>query len=468
MDTLSPEAPISIAHAAFDAKRQFFDNGHTRSYAFRIQQLKALSKAIAQREADISKALYADLRKSEAEAYITEIAVTQEEIKHTLRHLRDWMEPESRPTPLPLHPSSSRVMYEPKGVVLIIAPWNYPFQLAIAPVVGAIAAGCCAVVKPSEEAPHTAAIIEKILSDTYSSDYISTVQGIGAEVVPALMRKHDFNHIFFTGSPTVGSIVAKQAAEKLTPTTLELGGKSPGIVDTTANLKVAARRLVFGKFTNAGQTCVAPDYLLVHEDIKDKLMAELTACISDFYGKNPQESGDYGRMVNPKRFKAVAAYLSEGRILYGGQTDAADLYIAPSIIDRVDMESAVMQEEIFGPVWPVITWREQSDLLRITRKLRYPLACYVFTESKSLEEFVMEKVEFGGGCVNNALVHLANPDLPFGGLMQSGSGAYHGKDSFMAFSHAKSILNSATWIDPRLKYPPYGKWKMGWLRKLMG
>ncbi|MFN2424687.1 MAG: aldehyde dehydrogenase [Cryomorphaceae bacterium] len=468
METLTSPPPTSIENAHFDAKRRFFDSGHTRTYSYRIAQLKALLKGIERHEDAISKAVFQDLHKSEAEAYITEIAVTKEEIKHTLNHLREWMQAEKRNTPLVLQPSSSRIIYEPKGVVLIIAPWNYPFQLAIAPLIGAIAAGNCAVVKPSEEAPATAVVIETLINDMFSNDYISVVQGLGHEVVPAMMKAHDFNHIFFTGSPAVGSIVAKQAADKLTPTTLELGGKSPGIVDASADLKTAARRLVFAKFTNAGQTCVAPDYLLLHSSIKDKFLAEAKKCIVDFYGKDPQKSKDYGRMVNSKRFNAVSALIGDGTVIYGGQTDAADKYIAPTLIEGADLDSPVMQEEIFGPVWPVHVWNERKDLLEITRRMRYPLACYVFTTDKATEKLVTEQVEFGGGCVNNALLHLANPDLPFGGVQESGSGNYHGWHSFAAFSHTKSILKSATWIDPRMKYPPFGKWKLGWLKRLMG
>ncbi len=467
METMTP-SQATAADAKFSAKRRFFDRGHTRAYGFRTAQLKALLKGIERHEDAVIKAAYEDLHKSEAEAYITEIAVTKEEIKHTLHHLKDWMQPERRDTPLVIQPSSSKIMYEPKGVVLIIAPWNYPFQLAFAPLVGAIAAGNCAVIKPSEEAPATAAVIETLVKDVFAEDYVSVVQGLGHEVVPAMMKAHDFNHIFFTGSPAVGSMVAKQAAEKLTPTTLELGGKSPGIVDASADLKVAVRRLVFAKFTNAGQTCVAPDYLLVHTSVKEKFLTEAIKCIEDFYGKEPQKSADYGRMINAKRFNTVSAFIGDGKLIYGGQTDAADKYIAPTLIEVESLDSPVMREEIFGPVWPVLTWNERSDLLEITRHMRYPLACYVFTGDKATEKLVTEQIEFGGGCVNNALIHLANPDLPFGGIQGSGSGNYHGRHSFTAFSHAKSILKSATWADPRIKYPPFGKWKLSWLRRLMG
>lgn len=470
METLTPTPAATFAspQTHFEAKRHFFDAGHTRSIGFRKQQLKALGKAIKAHEHHVVKALHTDLHKSEAEAFLTEIAVTLEEIDFTLKHLNEWMTPDKRSTPLVLQPSSSRVVYEPKGVVLIIAPWNYPFQLVMAPLIGAIAAGNCAVIKPSEESPATAAAIEDLISDTFADEYVSVVQGPGHEVVPAMMRNHDFNHIFFTGSPAVGSIIARQAAEKLTPTTLELGGKGPGIVDEGANLKVAARRLVFAKFTNAGQTCVAPDYLLLHEKIKAPFLEEAKAALTRFYGKDPKKSTDYGRMINEKRFKAVSAYLTDGEVIHGGQTDAADRYIAPTLLDGVDMDRAVMREEIFGPVWPILTWRDRKELLEITRKLRYPLACYIFTSDKRTEKFALEQIEFGGGCVNNALIHLANPDLPFGGVQQSGSGNYHGWYSFAAFSHAKSVMKSSTWPDPSIKYPPFGKWKMGWLKKLMG
>lgn len=452
------------ALAALNEKRVFFDEGGSRPFAFRKKALKDLYKSIQDFEPRIIEALAKDLRKSEAEAYASEIGLIFMEINHTLAHLRDWMKDNRQPTPLALQPSTSRIQYEPKGVVLIISPWNFPFQLCIAPLIGAIAAGNCALLKPSEDAPHTSQVINDLIAQTFPENYISVVQGPGIEVVPELMEKFTFNHIFFTGSPGVGSKVAAHAAKKLTPVTLELGGKSPGIVSASANLKVAARRLVSGKFTNAGQICVAPDYLLVEKSVKDAFIAEVRKALIEFFGADPQKSPDYTRIINQKRFDVISGYLRKGRILIGGITDKDALYIAPTVIDGVDMNDPIMQEEIFGPVWPIITWESKAELLTLSRQNRYPLACYFFGSNKKLENFVLENIEFGGGCVNNTLIHWANQELPIGGVMGSGSGHYHGWHSFACFSHAKSILRSATWIDPSVRYPPFSKRKIKLLR----
>jgi len=454
--------------SAFATKRNFFDAGHTRTSAFRQKQLKLLLAGIRKYESEILQALKSDLGKSEVEAYANEIGMIYTEINHAQKSLKTWMRKKKVATPLVLQPSSSHIIYEPLGVVLIISPWNYPFQLSMAPVIGAIAAGNCIVLKPSEEAAATAKIIEILISDTFSKEYISVVNGLGHEVVPALMERYDFNHIFFTGSPAVGSLIAQAAAKKLTPVTLELGGKSPAIVDASANIRVAAQRLTWSKFTNAGQSCVAPDYLLVHTSVKKELLREIETAITRFYGSEPKTSPDYGRMINEKRFDAVTAFLGDGRICLGGQSDKTDRYIAPTVMDEIRSDSPVMKEEIFGPVWPILTWESTDDILRITRENRYPLACYYFGTDKKLEKEILEKVEFGGGCVNNALVHLGNPDLPFGGVQGSGSGRYHGWYSFECFSHTKGILKTATWIDPFVKYPPYTSFKLKILKKFFG
>ncbi len=452
------------ALAALNEKRIFFDSGGCRSFAFRKKALKALFKSIKAHEPRIIEALAKDLHKSEAESYATEIGILYMEINHTLAHLRDWIKTIRQPTPLALQPSSSHIKYQPKGVVLIISPWNFPFLLCLAPLVGAIAAGNCALLKPSEDAPYTSSVIHELISQTFPEEYISVVLGAGQEIVPDLLEQFTFNHIFFTGSPGVGSIIAAQAAKKLTPVTLELGGKSPGIVSATANLKVAARRLVSGKFTNAGQICVAPDYLLVEKSVKDAFVVEVRKALTSFFGEDPRKSPDYARIINQKRFDIIAGYLHKGRILVGGITDKGSLYIAPTLIDEVDMNDPVMQEEIFGPVWPIITWESRAELLEISRRNRYPLACYFFGSDKKLENFVMENIEFGGGCVNNTLLYWANQALPIGGVMSSGSGQYHGWYGFTCFSHAKSILRSGTWIDPSVRYPPFSKTKIKLLR----
>lgn len=454
-------------NAHFAEKQQFFDHGHSRSYGFRLAQLKILKKAVDTYEDQICEATKTDLNKSSTETFMTEIGVVKSEIEHAMSNLREWMRPEQRPTPLSLHPSSSRIVYEPKGVVLIIGSFNFPFQLNIMPLIGAIAAGNCAVVKPSELAPATAKVIERMLSDFFAVSYISTVQGEGHKVVPELLESHDFHHVFFTGSPAVGSSIAVQASRKLIPFTLELGGKSPGIVDASAKLKVAAKRLVLAKFLNAGQTCVAPDYLLVHESVKEAFVKEVMSTLKKFYGKDPASSKDYGRIINVRHFERIKAYLDEGRIIHGGQYDADTRYIAPTLMEDVPRDASMMREEIFGPIWPIFTWKEREEILEYTRLNRYPLACYIFTSSKAMEKYIVDSVEFGGGCINNALLHVGNHDLPFGGVQSSGQGNYHGWHSFAAFSHAKGVMKTATWFDIWLKYPPFSKFKLSWLKRLM-
>lgn len=454
--------------AVFQSKRDFFDRGETLPYKFRMARLKDLEGAVRKWEGRIAEALHADLGKSEGEAYLTEIGVVYEELAKARGDLKSWMKPRKRATPLAIEPSRSAVYPTPKGVALIIAPWNYPFNLLLAPLIGAMAAGNAVVLKPSEDAPATAQLVEEMLKETFDASYIEVVQGLGHEVVPALIEGHEFNHIFFTGSPAVGRKIAIMAATHLTSTTLELGGKSPAIVDETANLKVAARRVTWGKFTNAGQTCVSPDYLLVAEAIKAPLVEEMRKAVKDFYGDDPKSGNQYARMINRKRFDAVVGYLAEARIIFGGDTDAENLYIAPTLVDEVEAGSALMEEEIFGPVLPILTFRTDDDLLRIIRKNRYPLSLYYFGKDKKRRDFIIERVEFGGGCINNTLVHLGNPELPFGGIQQSGSGHYHGRYGFEAFSHLKSVVDSGTWIDPSIKYPPYTKGKMKWIKKLLG
>ncbi len=455
MDVIQESITTTAVQDIFNAQRAFFQSGSTRSYAFRKKQLQRLRKSLKAHEAAIEEALYNDFRKPAFETFASEVGVLYQEISHTLSNLKEWMRPESVGTDLATFPASGKVHYEPKGVALIIAPWNYPVNLAFAPLIGAIAAGCCAIVKPSEETPHTAAVIEKIVKETFPENYIQVVQGEGALVVPRLMETVRFDHVFFTGSTTVGRIIAKQAAEKLIPTTLELGGKSPAVVMQDADLKATARRICFGKFLNAGQTCVAPDYLLVETAVKEKLIQELQRCITDFYGSNPQDSPDFARIVNDKHFQRLTGYLDQGDIIQGGQIDAHERYIAPTLLDNISMEDAIMQEEIFGPILPILTFEKLDDAIHSIRKNPNPLSLYVFTKSKATRTRLTQQLAFGGGCVNQTIVHLSVPDLPFGGIAQSGLGNYHGRASFMAFSHQKSMLNAKTWLDPKVKYPPY-------------
>ncbi|MCZ4407667.1 aldehyde dehydrogenase family protein [Cryomorphaceae bacterium 1068] len=457
-----------ITPDVFDLKRAFFDTGSTLEFSFRSTQLERLEQAIKRNEKEILKALHADLRKSEMEAYMTEISVVIDEIKYLRKNLEEWMNPVKRDTPLAMQPSTTAMRYEPKGVVLIIAPWNYPFQLVMDPLAGAIAAGCCAVVKPSEDASAIARIVEDIISEVFEPSFVSTVQGLGHEVVPELMSSFQFNHVFFTGSPQVGSAIAKMAAEKLTSTTLELGGKSPAIVDGTGSMKTTVKRLLWGKFMNAGQTCVSPDYVLIKEGFRDEFLEEAKKAIEEFYGTDPKKSESFSRIVNLKRFDAIKKLMNSGDIMIGGQSDRDDLYIAPTLLANVSMDDDVMKEEIFGPVLPILTWQTEKEILEIVRRNRYPLACYYFGKNKALRDFVLSRIEFGGGCINNTLLQFGNPDLPVGGLQQSGSGHYHGFYSFECFSNAKTIVDSATWIDPSIKYPPYTKSKFTWIKRILG
>jgi aldehyde dehydrogenase (NAD+) len=446
--------------------RTFYERGLTRSYAFRVQQLKLLKAAIEHHDAAIQEALYKDLKKSPEEVYASETSIVITQINLALKKLKAWMKPQRAKTDLVNFPSRSLLYKDPRGLVCIISPWNYPFQLLMAPLVGAIAAGNAAVVKPSELAPQTAAIIETILTATFPKEYIQVVQGEGASVVPALLDSVKFDYIFYTGSISVGQRIYIQAAKQLTPVTLELGGKSPAIVEADADLKTSARRIALGKFLNAGQTCVAPDYVLVHESVKEPFLEKLNQTLRDFYGSDPGQSYSYGKIVNEKRFDTLTAYLNQGRIRIGGQTDREALYIAPTVMEDVSLDSSLMTEEIFGPILPVFTYRHQQEALDIIARNPYPLAFYVFTSDTNHATTWIDKVSFGGGCVNNAAWHFANPHLPFGGVGASGLGAYHGKYSFDTFSHVKPVMHTPTWFDPNLKYPPF-QGKLTWIRRLM-
>jgi aldehyde dehydrogenase (NAD+) len=437
------------------AIRNFFTGGTTKTYPFRIEQLKKLKQTILKYEQEISAALYTDLKKSPEESYSTEIGLVLAEISLTIKKLRNWMEPQSVPTDLANLPSGSKIYRDALGVVLLIAPWNYPLQLLLIPTVGAIAGGNCAVLKPSELAPATAAITEKIISEIFADDYIKVIQGDGATVVPVLINSFRFDHIFYTGSIPVGKSIYKMAAEQLVPVTLELGGKSPAIVEADANLTVAAKRIVLGKFINAGQTCIAPDYLLVHQSVKDELLRKMIATIEKFYTKDASASYDYGKVINEKRFDKLVRYLAQGKIITGGQHDKSKLFIAPTILDGVSMNDPVMTEEIFGPILPVLSFTSMQEAEAIIKQNASPLAFYLFTSNKKTEREWINKVPFGGGCVNNADWHFTNHHLPFGGVGNSGMGAYHGKYTFDTFTRLKPVLKTPTWFDPSIKYPSF-------------
>jgi aldehyde dehydrogenase (NAD+) len=452
---------ISPVNYKLSALRQYFDSGVTRSYQFRKEQLQKLKQAILKHEEELYDALFTDLKKSPEETWVTETGFLLSEINNTISNLRRWMQPERTATNLLNLPSSSYVMREALGAVLIIGPWNYPLQLLFTPLAGAMAAGNCVVLKPSEFAPATAAIMKKIIEENFPPEYILYVEGNGAEVVPEMMESFVFDHVFYTGSTAVGKIIYKMAAEHLTPVTLELGGKSPCIVENDANIKVAARRIAMTKFSNAGQMCVAPDYVLVHESKKEELIEALKSAINTFFGDKPEESYNYGKIINAKQFERILTYLSQGTVVQGGRNDKEKLFIEPTIIMDVSVDAAVMRDEIFGPVLPVIPFATVDEVKAIISRNPNPLAFYVFTSSKKREKEWLEGIAFGGGCVNNASWHLTNHNLPFGGRGFSGTGNYHGKYSFDTFSHKKAIMKTPTWFDPNVKYPPFkGKLKL--------
>ncbi len=453
--------------AAFELKRSFFDKGSTRSYEFRLDALRRLKDMVKRNERKILDALEKDLGKPEFEGYTSEIGILYEEINEAIKHLKDWMKPVQVSTPIVLHPSKSTIYQDPLGVVLIIGPWNYPFQLLMAPLIGAIAAGNCIILKPSDQTPSVSNVINELISSTFSNHFISVVQGPGALVGPQLIEKYRFDHIFFTGSPNVGRKIAEMAGRQLTPVTLELGGKSPLIVDQTANLDVAAKRIVWSKFFNAGQTCVCPDYLLVHESVKTELVTRIKREIISAFGNDPKASKSYGRIVNNRRVSILKDLMKNGRILHGGEVDDSMRYVAPTLIDNISLEDPIMQEEIFGPLLPILTYSALDEALGIIRRNRYPLALYLYTEDKTTEEFFINNVEFGGGCINNGMVHLANSGLPFGGVGTSGMGQYHGRHSFSTFSHLKSMISTSTKLDPSIRYAPYSEKKLSLARKFM-
>ncbi len=447
--------------------RLFHESGATQSYTFRKQQLQALKQVTEKYEQEIYHALYADLKKSPEECWVSENGMLLSEINYAIQHLQAWMKPTKVKTNLLNFPSKSYIYPEPLGVVLIISPWNYPFQLLLKPAVGAIAAGNCMVLKSSEYAPATSAVMKKMIAETFDPKYIRFVEGDGAVVVPEMMNHFVFDHVLFTGSTTVGKAVYQLAAKNLVPVTLELGGKSPCIVEADANLQVAAKRIVVTKFSNVGQICIAPDYLLVHESVKDELVQQLKNTIQRFYTEDPLSVSHYGKIINEKQFDRIVQYLSDGNILQGGKTDRSQLFIEPTLMDQVRMDSRIMQEEIFGPLLPILTFKTREEAMKIIAANKNPLALYVFTSSASVEKQWLERVPFGGGCVNNTVWHLTNHHLPFGGRGFSGIGGYQGKHTFDTFSHQKSILKTPTWFDPAMKYPPF-KGKLGLFKKLIG
>jgi len=438
--------------AIVQRQRAFFQSGATRSLEFRRVQLRKLHDALLARESALLAALHADLRKSPQEAYATEIGLVLAEIRHALRHLPGWMKPQRRGAPLLAWPARGFIFPEPYGVALVIGPWNYPLQLLLAPLVGALAAGNCGVLKPSEFAPHTAAAIAQLIAAVFPVEYLTVAQG-EREVAEGLLREK-FDTIFFTGSTNVGRAVMAAAARHLTPVTLELGGKCPCLVCADAPLDISARRIAWGKFMNAGQTCVAPDYVLVDRRIRDGLLAALRRAVRAFYGDDPSKSLDYGRIINRKHFDRLTAYLGDGQIVCGGQHEAGDLYLAPTILTGAPPDAPVMREEIFGPILPVLEYDSLEDGLALLRDRPTPLALYLFTPDRATQERVLAQTRSGGVCLNDTVTHMIGHDLPFGGLGDSGLGAYHGRASFDCFTHRRSVLRRSLAVDPSLRNPP--------------
>ncbi|GIN90949.1 aldehyde dehydrogenase [Siminovitchia terrae] len=433
-------------HSLITSQREFFRTNQTKDVAFRLNALKKLRSAVKLYEREFITALKTDLNKSEFEAYSTEIGIILEELRFTISKLRSWVKPVKVKTPITHIGSASYVYSEPYGTTLIISPWNYPFQLAAAPLIGAISAGNCAIIKPSELTPRTSQVFAKMIRDIFPQNYVTVVQG-GVETSQALLQE-EFGKIFFTGSILVGKTVMEAAAKHLTPVTLELGGKSPCIVHEDASLKLAARRIAWGKFTNAGQTCIAPDYLYVHKRIKDRFLALLREAIHEMY-----EEQSMTRIVSDKHFDRLTSFLKQGEILLGGKSNREMLSIEPTILTDITWDDRVMSDEIFGPILPVLEYTALDDVVEGIRKHPNPLALYLFTASTRIQNEVLNSISFGGGCINDTIYHFANPHLPFGGVGTSGIGAYHGKNSFDVFSHKKSVLKQTTLFDIPFRYP---------------
>ena len=443
-------------------QRNYFRSHATLSLDFRREMLQRLKTNILRFEKELCDALYLDLHKSYEEAYMTEISIVLGEIDNFLENLRRWAAPSKKSTPLKMFPSRSMILTEPLGVALIMSPWNYPVQLVLNPLVGAIAAGCTAVIKPSPYVEHVAEVLERLIYETFDKEYITVVQGHRDVNTELLRQRYDI--IFFTGSPDLGRVVMRAAAENATPVILELGGKCPVIVDRSADVRLAAKRVAWGKTLNAGQTCIAPDYVLIHEDVKSEFVEEFRRALVELHGEDAQLSKHYVRMVSDKAFERVSGYLAEGRVLVGGRVDASDRYIEPTLLDNVSLDSAVMTTEIFGPVLPVLTIKSIDEAIAFVNDREKPLALYVFAD-ESVGRKVLHHTSSGGACVNDVIMHIANEHLPFGGVGNSGMGRYHGRDSLYSFSHRRSLVVTPTWIDLPFRYMPYRLFK--WVKRLM-
>lgn len=446
-------------------QRVFFNTHQTRSYEFRKNSLRILRNGIYKYQNKLEEALKLDLGKNNHESYMTEIGFVLKELSYNEKHLKKMMKPRKVKSSLTDFPSKSFRYADPYGVVLIISPWNYPINLTLGPLIGAIAAGNTAIIKPSEYSSNTSMVLDEMISDIFDENYVKVVQG-GVETNQELLD-NKFNYIFFTGSTNVGKIVMEKASKFLTPISLELGGKSPVIVDKSVNIDVAAKRIAFGKYLNSGQTCIAPDYLYIHKDVKDEFVQAIQKVIVEFYGESPLHSEHYGSIINEKHFKRLTSYLDDGESIIGGDIDEENLRIAPTILDSVELTSIIMNEEIFGPILPIIEYSTIDEVIDFIESRPSPLALYLFTEDKSIESRVLTECRFGGGCVNDTVVHIASEYLPFGGVGESGMGSYHGEKTFQTFTHYKSVLKKKTWFDLPIRYAPYNNAKSKLVKKFL-
>lgn len=446
-------------------QKKFYSSNISKDLKFRIQNLKLLRSIIIKYEKEIQEALRLDLGKSETEAYMTEIGMVLDEIKYNIKHLAKWAKKKYVSTPLSQFPARSYRIPEPRGLVLIISPWNYPFLLSIQPLIGAIAAGNCVIIKPSEYSVNTSKLLKKILTEIYSEAYVTVV--LGEKEVAQELLKEKFDYIFYTGSTKIGKIVMEAAAKNLTPVTLELGGKSPCIVDEKCNVELAAKRIAYGKILNSGQTCVAPDYVFVHQNVKEQFLNCLIKYLNNFLGENALNNSDYPKIINEMQFNRIISLIDKEHVIYGGGYNRNILKIEPTILTIKDMTSKVMQEEIFGPILPIIGYNNLDYIINYININPKPLALYLFTNNKKIEKRILKEVSYGGGCINDTIIHLANKRLGFGGVGNSGIGEYHGKFSFDTFSHYKSIIKKSNHIDLPVRYHPYSKVKEKLIRMFM-
>ena len=450
----------------FKNQKEFFESGKTINVDYRIKNLKKLNDIIKKNEDKILNELKKDLGKSNFEGYVTEVGILYYDINFHIKNVKKWSSEEKRKSPIVYYPSKSYIYKEPYGVTLIIGPFNYPFQLVIAPLIGAISAGNTAIIKPSENSRNIALLLEKLINENFPEGYLRVVNPLGGKETVSLLLDKPFDYIFFTGSVRVGKLVMQKAAQHLTPVTLELGGKSPCIVDSDAKLKLAAKRIVWGKFLNAGQTCVAPDYLCVHKSVKDELLKLIINEIRVQFGENVRNSEDYPRIVNKSSLERLSGYLNDGKIYYGGNIDEDNLYMEPTLIIKPDLNSPLMSDEIFGPILPILVYEDLDNVIKFINHREKPLALYYFSESKKKIKYVLTSTTSGGVTINDTIIHVANPNLPFGGVGNSGVGKYHGKESFETFTHNKSVMKRGTFIEFNIRFAPY-KNKLNLVKRIM-